>query len=157
FCLWKTIRIQNRWTDSESSQLGSGARIRHARLAGPRRDFCACFLGRAAKAAGFGRIPILMRNVPRVSCPLLLFLFLAIIARLEAQTITGSIRGSVSDRDGQPLPGTSVMISSDALIGRTRTTTTNEEGVFHFSSLPIGIYSVEARLEGFAGIRSNRV
>jgi len=74
-----------------------------------------------------------------------------------SQSITGSIRGIVSDSDGQPLAGATVIIRSKALIGQSRSATTNTFGVFRFPSLPIGVYSVEARLEGFESFNANRV
>ena len=71
---------------------------------------------------------------------------------LHAQT-TGSLRGTVTDASGAVLPGATVTISSDALIGGSRTTTTNEVGVFRFPSLPVGAYTVEIELAGFVSHR----
>ena len=72
----------------------------------------------------------------------------AISGTALAQT-TGDIRGTVSDTTGAVLPGVTVTIASDVLLGGTRTMATNELGVFRFISLPIGTYSVEASLSGF--------
>jgi hypothetical protein len=69
-----------------------------------------------------------------------------------AQT-TGSIRGVVTDDTGAVLPGATVTISSDVLIGSTRTTVTNEVGVFRFPSLSVGTYSVEVVMQGFETVR----
>ena len=66
-----------------------------------------------------------------------------------SQKTTGGIRGVVNDEEGKPIPGANVTVSSAALIGSTRTTTTNELGVFRFPSLPVGTYSVEVTLQGF--------
>jgi hypothetical protein len=65
-----------------------------------------------------------------------------------AQT-TGSIRGEVVDSEGKPLPGVTVVASSKALLGQTRTTYTNEAGVFRFPALPVGTYSVDLTMGGF--------
>src|SRR5262249_2565910 len=77
-------------------------------------------------------------------------------ALVFAQT-TGSIRGTVSDSDGQPIPGATVVIQSDALIGGSRTAYTNELGVFRFPSLPIGIYQIQASLGGFETVQAQNV
>ncbi len=84
-------------------------------------------------------------------CCLLVFSMIA-----WAQT-TGSIRGEVTDSEGKPLPGAVVTISSDALIGGTRTTYSNELGVFRFPSLPVGAYSVEIAMEGFELVQVQKV
>jgi len=62
---------------------------------------------------------------------------------------TGNIRGTVTDETGAVLPGVTVVIHSDALIGATREQVTNELGVYRFISIPIGTYDVEAGLASF--------
>ena len=61
------------------------------------------------------------------------------------------------DTDNEPLPGATVTISSRALIGPTRTTYTNESGVFRFPSLPIGSYAVDVTMEGFEIVKVAKV
>ena len=73
-----------------------------------------------------------------------------------AQT-SGGMRGEVTDSEGKALPGALVTISSTALIGTTKTTTTNELGVFRFPSLPVGTYTVEISMEGFEVVRYDKV
>jgi carboxypeptidase family protein/TonB-dependent receptor-like protein len=88
----------------------------------------------------------------------LVLLFLGIFnTPCFSQTITGNIRGIVASQNGEPLSGASITIRSSALIGQTRTATSNELGVFRFPSLPIGSYSVEARLKGFDNASANPV
>src|SRR5262245_64891034 len=74
-----------------------------------------------------------------------------------SQKTTGGIRGVVNDEEGKPIPGANVTVSSPALIGSTRTTSTNELGVFRFPSLPVGTYSVEVTLEGFQKVVTQNV
>ncbi|HSP06068.1 MAG TPA: carboxypeptidase regulatory-like domain-containing protein, partial [Acidobacteriota bacterium] len=93
--------------------------------------------------------------VRRIFASLLFFLLLAGVT--WAQITTGSIRGVVSDSEGKPVPGATVTISSPSLLGGTRTTETNELGVFRFPSLPIGEYFVEATLEGFQKVQVAKV
>ena len=95
-----------------------------------------------------------------MSCKILrllfVLLFLILPPALWAQT-SGSIRGEVKDSEGNVLPGAAVTISSEALIGKTRSTTTNELGVFRFPSLPVGNYKVEVKLEGFESVFADEV
>lgn len=62
---------------------------------------------------------------------------------------TGAILGRVTDPDGVQLPGVTVVLSSDALLGGTRTNTTSIEGIYRFPGLPPGTYAVEMSLSGF--------
>ncbi len=73
-----------------------------------------------------------------------------------AQMTGGDIKGTVTDQEGKPLPGVNVTITSPALIGGSRTTQTNEQGVFRFS-VPVGRYAVELELTGFPKSRVDRV
>jgi hypothetical protein len=61
----------------------------------------------------------------------------------------GNIRGTVTDETGAVLPGATVTIRSEAIIGGNREQVTNELGVYRFISIPIGTYDVEAGLSGF--------
>ena len=87
--------------------------------------------------------------------PLLLIL-LSFNAAVWAQT-SGQIRGEVQDPEGKPLPGVMIVVSSNALIGQTRTAYSNELGVFRFPGLPVGTYSVEATMEGFQPVRAENI
>jgi hypothetical protein len=71
---------------------------------------------------------------------------------LLAQT-TGNIDGTVMDDTGAVLPGATVTISSEALLGGSRTSVTGNTGSFRFPSLPVGTYSVQAELSGFETVR----
>ena len=62
---------------------------------------------------------------------------------------TGNIRGTVTDETGAVLPGATVTIRSEAIIGGSREQVTNELGVYRFVSIPIGTYDVEAALPSF--------
>ncbi len=54
----------------------------------------------------------------------------------------------MTDTDGAPLPGASVTVNSPNLMG-SRTDFADAEGAFRFPSLPPGVYTVEAELDGF--------
>jgi len=74
-----------------------------------------------------------------------------------AQRTTGGIRGTVTDDSGGVLPGATVVISSDALIGGSRTLVTNDVGVFRLPSTSVGTYTVEVSMGGFDTVRVEQV
>jgi hypothetical protein len=76
---------------------------------------------------------------------------LAVSLTAAAQT-TGNIDGTVADDTGAVLPGATVILTSEAILG-SRTAVTNNLGSFRFRSLPVGDYSVEASLTGFQILR----
>ena len=84
-----------------------------------------------------------------------LILALALPAASLAQD--GLIRGTVSDDSGAVIPGATVTLLSDAIIGGSRSTVTNESGVFRFPALSAGEYSVEVALSGFDTVRFESV
>ncbi len=65
----------------------------------------------------------------------------------------GLIRGTVTDETGGVLPGVTVSVTSDAIIGGSRTGVTNDSGVFRFPQLAPGEYVVELTLGGFDSVR----
>jgi len=73
-------------------------------------------------------------------------------AFLEAQRLTGTIRGTVTDEEGEPLPGVSVEVKSPALIGGAQTAQTPASGVFLFPALPPGKYTVTFNMPGFQSV-----
>jgi len=62
---------------------------------------------------------------------------------------TGSIRGVVKDDTGGVLPGVTVTATSPSLVGG-RTVVTGGDGTYDFPGLSIGVYKVQASLQGFA-------
>ena len=77
-------------------------------------------------------------------------MFLFLFASLSySQTLTGSIKGIVTDESGIPLPGVTVEISSPALIGGVNSQITTENGFYRSVNLPPGIYKIVFSLEGF--------
>ncbi len=78
----------------------------------------------------------------------LVFILLAVDQGF-AQKRTGTIRGSVKDEAGEPLPGVTAELKGPALMG-TRSTTTDAGGEYRFLALPIGAdYEVTFSLPGF--------
>ena len=96
-----------------------------------------------------------MRRV-RLLLPIALCLF-AFAAMVWGQSTGGNIRGVVNDSEGKPLPGVTVTISSKSLMGGTRTTYTNELGVYRFPSLSVGTYTIDFTMEGFDKVHVSTV
>jgi len=64
------------------------------------------------------------------------------------QATTGSIKGTITDEEGNSLPGVSVTVSSPAMMG-IKTYVTTETGSFRFPALPVGHYTIKVELPGF--------
>jgi len=80
---------------------------------------------------------------------LVLILILSMLAApLAAQRFTASIRGTVTDPNGEALPGATVNLEGTET-GLNRTTFTNEAGIYTFGDLPVGAYEVTVTLDGF--------
>ena len=65
-----------------------------------------------------------------------------------SQITTGTLRGYVTDTEGEALSGVSIEITSDALMS-PRSGVTDSRGHFRFLYLPPGRYTICAKLEGF--------
>ena len=86
----------------------------------------------------------------RIATLLTIVLACASLARAQALQ-TGNIVGKVSDNSGARAPGVSVTLTSPVLI-TPRRVTTDSEGVYRFTSLPPGTYSLTFELQGFRQI-----
>src|SRR5436190_11693753 len=73
-----------------------------------------------------------------------------------AQTVTGTMNGTVTDKSGGALPGVTVTIRN-AETGLERVVVTDRAGFFNSPFLPIGRYSVVAELAGFGAMRHQNV
>src|SRR5262249_5152212 len=70
----------------------------------------------------------------------------------SAQTATGAtLSGKVADNKKAPLPGVPVN-DTNKTTGFPRVTVTAEDGGFRLPSLPVGVYTVTAELQGFATV-----
>ena len=79
-------------------------------------------------------------------------LVLALASLAFAPTATfaqSAIAGAVKDATGAVLPGVTVEASSDVLIERVRTVTTDEAGLYRIVDLRPGVYKVTFTLPGF--------
>ncbi len=78
----------------------------------------------------------------------LLVLLGAATARAQVGA-TGSITGAVSDPSGGVLPGATVTLTGEKLIGGAQTQVTDATGTYRFDRLPPGAYTVKVELQGF--------
>jgi hypothetical protein len=79
------------------------------------------------------------------------FLILVLSSAGLAQRQTGSLRGTIIDEQGNPLPGVNITVTSPAMQGQQTYISTND-GEFRFPTLPPGEYTIRAELSGFQKI-----
>src|SRR4051794_19385579 len=70
------------------------------------------------------------------------------VAPASAQTSMGRISGTVADASGAAVPDAKITVVNVDTQG-TRTTSTDNNGLYTVTNLPIGNYTVEAAKEGF--------
>jgi hypothetical protein len=76
----------------------------------------------------------------------------------HAQTISRSgIEGKVTDQSAGVLPGVSVTITSQALLGGQDVTVTDGEGRYRFAALPSGVFGITFELAGFQTLKREGV
>jgi hypothetical protein len=81
-----------------------------------------------------------------------LVIVLAAASLVAAQAPQGEVAGTVTDESAAVLPGTTVT----AVLGttkETRTTVTDNGGRYRFNNLPVGSYTIQAELSGFASVK----
>ncbi len=83
----------------------------------------------------------------------MLFIFALLIVMAPAAFGQSGIAGQVKDSTGAVLPGVSVGVSSPALIEGTRTTITDESGLYNIVNLRPGQYAETFTLPGFKVVK----
>jgi len=97
------------------------------------------------------------RRLFAVACCSLFSLAVSATA-VRAQAIhEGKLTGTVAGEDRIVMPGATVEVSSPALLGGTRSTTTSGTGTYVFINLPIGRYTVTASLSGFKTVARENI
>ena len=81
------------------------------------------------------------------------FPFLLLVAALLATPpalaqSTATLQGTVSDSKGALVPNATVLVRNRSTASE-RTTQTDNDGNYQFAALPVGLYTVEVRVEGF--------
>ncbi len=87
-----------------------------------------------------------------------LFVFLASVFACCAfgQTFRGSIQGTVTDNSGAVVTGAQVKVFSPGT-GLSRMVSTNDQGEYQASELPLGTYSVTIEKEGYRTTTLNQI
>jgi hypothetical protein len=75
----------------------------------------------------------------------------------RAQVQTGSIAGVATDSSNAVMPGVTVSLSGEKLIGGVQTQTTDAAGAYRFDRLPPGSYQVKFELQGFRSIERSDI
>ena len=83
------------------------------------------------------------------------FLLLACVTAFAQQT-TGAISGRVVDQQGAAVPGVTITAKNVAT-GFTRTEVSDSEGTYRLGAMPVGMYEVNAELQGFATVSKKDV
>jgi hypothetical protein len=88
----------------------------------------------------------------RVRRVLMCALYVLAAATAHAQVQTGSVAGIATDSSNAVMPGVTVTLTGDKLIGGAQVQTTDATGAFRFDRLPPGTYNVKFELQGFKTI-----
>jgi hypothetical protein len=78
-------------------------------------------------------------------------------AAAQAQVQTGAIAGVVTDSSNAVLPGVTVSLSGEKLIGGVQTQATDATGNYRFDRLPPGSYHLKFELQGFRAVERSDV
>jgi Carboxypeptidase regulatory-like domain/TonB dependent receptor len=97
-----------------------------------------------------------MRRRPLFGIGLMMVCVLA-AAPARAQQSTGTITGRAMDTSNAILPGVAVSIASEQMIGGSREAVTDDQGVYRFTLLSAGTYTVSFSLAGFRTLNVSQV
>ena len=92
----------------------------------------------------------MFRGFVRTGALLALWVF-GLIGNATAQTVTGTITGTVLDPSGAIVPGAQVVVKDEGT-GSERPASTNAEGSFVVVGLPPGRYAIQVEMRGFRPI-----
>jgi hypothetical protein len=95
------------------------------------------------------------RTLQGVGLALLLTLLLSAGASY-AQTLYGSITGTVTDASNALIPGATVTVRNKET-GATRSAVTNDEGTYNIPTIQNGLYDIEIKKDGFRTSRQENV
>src|SRR5580704_17845959 len=92
---------------------------------------------------------IMHRSKKRMFFSLMVVFVVAFAARAE---VGGKITGVVRDQTGPVIPGAAVVVTNTAT-GAKQTTTTDQDGVFTFPVLSVGLYEIDVSADAFKSYR----
>ncbi|HVU47163.1 MAG TPA: TonB-dependent receptor, partial [Terracidiphilus sp.] len=88
-----------------------------------------------------------MHRITRLILTAFVFFATAVISS-QAQSVYGSIQGTVTDNTGAALPGTQV-VAREVNTGVVQKVTSNQNGIYVISNMRPGTYEISAEKEGF--------
>jgi hypothetical protein len=91
-----------------------------------------------------------------VAVMLTAFLLLLAPNAVQAQNVSGSIRGTVLDMQGRSVPGAAVKITNSET-DYSRLETSDKDGAYSFQSLPIGTYTLNVSKDGFSAFEEKEI
>src|ERR1700732_1404545 len=80
----------------------------------------------------------------------------AVVGRLQAQLLQGSITGNVADASGAAIPDAKV-VAREQQTNFTRETTTNASGIYNLPTMPPGAYNITVSAPSFSTTNVNGV
>ncbi len=90
-----------------------------------------------------------MRGTKQTRLPLAWLLFLILVGQNAfGQTVVGRISGTVQDANGAGVPNASVKVINSAN-NSERTVTSDENGFYTITNLPVAVYRIEAEAKGY--------
>src|SRR5260370_539577 len=96
----------------------------------------------------------------RTECALLAIILLGVsgvgVTRLGAQAATATILGTVTDASGAAVPDAAVQVKNTGT-GATQSTTSDAQGRFRVSEIPVGGYDIQATKVGFSTVAHNGI
>src|SRR5437763_350134 len=84
------------------------------------------------------------------------FLFFLIVPILMGQTFTSSVTGTLLDPTGAAISGAACKLTQEGT-GVVLATSSGAAGLFTFSSVPFGNYTLRVQVAGFKGLEMNRI
>ena len=89
----------------------------------------------------------LLANIIALTLGILLLIASAALSAL-GQAGTSTIRGTVTDPQGNVVPGATVTLTNTGT-NTSRTTTTSDQGAYTIEFVPVGDYRLEVEAKGF--------
>lgn len=90
----------------------------------------------------------MFKRIRQLCCATTVSMLLFSVCNVQAQTVHGGLAGVVSDSQGAVVPGAAVSIVNRAT-GTTYNLSTTSVGVYHFSDIALGTYTVTVTSPGF--------
>ena len=96
------------------------------------------------------------KNSIKLLAVAMLYLAFGVGQAAAQSTVTGGIRGKITDQQNATLPNATVTVTN-AGTNQSQTTTTDEDGGYRFSNLQPGTYTIGVTATGFANFSQERV